>query len=210
VPSVSIPYECSACNASCAAVVTDLDDPSASIDAATQDTLRRLRASRVQAGEAPEGDPVAELAAKILQERAREELLYATCPRCGAKNPEGVVEHARRERRWTAITAAILLALAAGAWFVRWFAIGLPVIDLVVIRPLAIRQARQSGQPVRWLSFASSVVVDVALIVLVVLVPRAAPGVPLVSLVSLLVRRLVERDDRRWREAAGRIRFEEA
>jgi hypothetical protein len=137
VPSVAITYECLVCHASCPATVTSFDDPVASIAPRTQETLRKTRAILVRAGREVEGDPVDEIAAEILQQGARSALLYATCPRCGAKNPEGVTERARDERRWKWITFAILFVLAASAWFVRWIALVLPGLDLFFLRPMA-------------------------------------------------------------------------
>jgi hypothetical protein len=209
VPSVTISFECLLCHASCAATVTGLDDPVASIASRTQDTLRKSRALLVRAGRAEEGDPVDEIAAKILQQRAREVLLYATCPRCGAKNPEGVTAHAKDRRRWRWITAAILVVLAVGAWFVRWIALVLPSADLLVFRLMAIVHARRSRQPVRWLAMATNVATDLSFVAVVVFVPRAAPLLLLVPIAVMLVRRPAA-DERPWTEAAETIRFEEA
>ncbi len=202
MPSVAITYDCPACHASCAATVQGLDDPTASIAPRTQDTLRRTREVLVRAGRAREGDPVDEVAAEILQQTARSTLVYAICPRCGARNPAGVAER----RRWRWITAAILVALAGGAWLVRWVALLLPALDLLFFRPLAIVHARRTGLPVRWLTLAAGVAIDLALVAVVVLLPRAAPLVLLVPAALSVVR---PTDDGRWADAAETIRFEE-
>jgi hypothetical protein len=208
VLSVSTPYACPACHASFAAMVTGLDDPVASIAPRTQESLRKTRALLVQFGRAKEGDPVDELAAEILQDRARSELLYATCPRCGAKNPEGVAHRAREERRakWAGI--ALVVALAAASWFVHWIALAMLSADVLVLRPMAIVLARRDGRPVRWLAVVGGVVAEVALIALVARVPHAAPLVILLPTVVQSLRR-PEADDRRWREAAAKIAFAE-
>ncbi len=205
--SFATTYDCPACHASCPATVTGLADPVASIAPRTQDTMRKTRALLVQVGRREEGDPVDEIAAEVLEQEARSTLLYATCPRCAARNPEGVAERAADARRWRWITAAILVALAASAWFVRWVAVAMPGLNLLAFRPMAILHARRSGVRVRWLVFASSVAVDVACIALVVLVPRAAPLVLLAPAVQVLVRRPAP-DEWRWSNAAEKIRFE--
>jgi hypothetical protein len=205
VASLTVTYACPACHVTSAATVTELSDPLTHIAPGTRATLRMTRAVLVQAGRGKEGDPVDEVAGEILEQEARRELRYATCPRCGARSPEGVAE-LRRSTRWsTWTTVALLSAFAVVAWFGHWVAAILPGLNLVA-RPLAVARARRAGEPVRWLLLAPLLAFDAALVAIALLVPRAAPLVPLVPLAVMLVRK-PEANERPWQEAAKKIRF---
>ncbi len=127
-------------------------------------------------------------------------LRYATCPRCGARNPEGVAGLRRSKRT----QASLYLALAVGAWFLRWIAAAVPALDLVA-KPWVVANARRQGVAVSVGAVALGVGVDLAFIAVVVLVPRAAPLVPLVNLALLLARK----DEWEWAHFGALVHFDE-
>jgi hypothetical protein len=184
-----------------------LRDPDEQIDPRTQESLRTTRAFLVEHGRAEEGDPVAELGARLLEQEARFELRYATCPRCGAKNPEGVAAERADQQRTRVFGVVLYGGLAAGAWFAPKVAIVLPALDLLVFRPLGAFMLKKRGEPIRVLPLAGALALDGALIALVLLFPRAAPLIPLLALVYSLVRR-PEAKEWRWEEAKKKMQFQ--
>lgn len=207
MPSFSTTYTCSACNASSDVEVIDLGDPYEHIPERSRDALRRGREAENKLGHDKPGDPVEEVAQQILEQEARAELRYATCPKCSAKNPEGLAA-IQTERRQTLLFGSIFFGtLAAIAWFYPWAAMILPAMDLLVFRPMMVVQIRKSGKPFPIFPFAAGIALDALLIALIVLYPRAAPLVPIAGIVQSLFSRSTKHDWK-WEEAGKKLRFE--
>lgn len=60
----------------------------------------------------------------VAELRARMRLAFATCPACGARNPEGVAEQRRDERNIMVLTIVVMVGLTIGAYFVPWIVLG--------------------------------------------------------------------------------------
>lgn len=211
MPSFSTKYTCAACGVSSNVEVTGLGDPYAHISDRSQDVLRRSRSIQDQLGAAKPGDPVEDLARDLLEQEARSELRYATCPECNAKNPDGIAA-IRADQRQSFLFGAVFFGIVAiVAWFYPWAALILPGMDLLVFRPIMIVQFRKSDQAFPFLRFAAGILVDIAVIALIVLYPRAAALIPLAGIVQSIVTRFTRREntDWKWEEAQKKIRFEQ-
>lgn len=180
-------YRCAVCGATSRVEITRLCDP------IPEPPPRAMVVKQLGATQEP----------TILSLEAADRLLFATCPKCGARNPEGV-EHQRKEARGSKIlNTALLIGLALGAWFVRWIAVALLALD-VVSKPRLVALARKAGKPVSWPRLAANVLIDVALTALAIQVPSTAPLVPLLALVIVLRGSSVY--EAPWHEAAESIR----
>jgi DNA-directed RNA polymerase subunit RPC12/RpoP len=207
VPSFSTTYVCAACGKSFPVEVTGLGDPHAHIPERSQEVLREVREVQNRLGQAKDGDPVHELAGELLEQEARSELRYATCPGCDQKNPEGVAANRANHRQSLMFGLVFFGVLAILSWFVPWAALVLPLMDLLVFRPIMVAQLRKSGQSLSILPFVAGIVLDAALIALIVYYPRAAPLVPIAGIVRSLIRKPAMAEWR-WQEAGQKIRFE--
>ena len=205
--SFSTAYHCAACNESFPVEVTDLGDPHKHISESSQAILRRSRTLQNQLGQTKPGDPVDDLAHELLEQEARSELRYATCPGCHAENPEGIAAD-RAERRQSSLFGWVFFGIiAAAAWFYPWAALILPGMDLLVFRPMMLVQSRKSDKPFPFVPFALGIVLDAALIALILLYPRAAPLVPLAGIVQSAVNHS-SKSGWKWEEARKKVRFE--
>jgi DNA-directed RNA polymerase subunit RPC12/RpoP len=183
----SLTYVCSACGASTAAVVTDLQDPKAFVE-------ERYR------------NRYPDIAPKLLQDSAKQRLRFATCPRCGVRNPEGLAAQAADQRQNRAILLAMIGLGTLGAWFAPKVALvipGLMVFQSVLLASLSPR----FGRPVPWRATALSLTVSIVLVAAVLRFPRFAFLVPVVVLGPALLRGRGSVDNR-WEEASRTIRFE--
>jgi hypothetical protein len=207
MPSFSTTYTCEACGTSSNVEVIDLGDPYRHISEGSQDAMRRVRETQNKLGQEKPGDPVEELAHELLEQEARSELRYATCPKCSVKNPEGLAA-IRAERRQNLLFGIVFFGIiAAIAWFYPWAALILPGMDLLVFRPMMIFHVKKSGKPFPIVPFASGVFLDALLIALIVLYPRAAPFVPIAGIVQSLFGGSTKHDWK-WDEAKKKLRFE--
>lgn len=154
------------------------------------------------------GDPVEEMARRILEQEAELVLRFATCPACSAKNPAGIAV-SRAERRAGLIFSVIVFgAIAVAAAFYSWVALILPVLDLFVFRPLMLVNARKMpDKPFPKGMFALTVLVDIALIAAILQFPRIAPLVPVLGIVQMLFGGSAK-DQWRWEEGQKKLRFE--
>jgi hypothetical protein len=207
VPSFSTTYVCAACGKSFRVEVTGLGDPHRHIPERSQEALRQVRAAENRLGQAKDGDPVNELAGELLEQEARSELRYATCLGCGQKNPEGIAADRANHRQSLTFGLVFFGVLAVVSWFVPWAALVLPLMDLLVFRPIMVVQLRKSGQRLPLVPFVAGIVLDAALIALIVYFPRAAPLVPITGIVRSIIRK-PPMDEWRWQEAGKKIRFE--
>lgn len=204
--SCSLSYDCPACHASTQVLVTGLPEPTASISQSSQETLRNLQVAKERLGVAPEGDPVDSLAAEILEMSARRQLRYATCPRCGARNPEGVDDQAIDRKRTRIIGSIVGAALAALVWFFPSlsFVLVALVAFLTVLMALV---ARRKPAPFPWLVFLGNIGVTGALLAGAIYLPRAVVVMPLLLGARSLFYRPKDAEAP-WKEAMESIRFE--
>ena len=138
-------------------LVTGLSEPEESISQRSQKTLRDLQAAKERLGIATkEDDPVDSLAAEILEMAARRQLRFATCPRCGARNPEGLIEQMTDQKRTRVIGSAVSVAFAALVWLfpaLAFVLVALAAFQTVVMALLA----RRRPLPFPWLVFLGNV-----------------------------------------------------
>lgn len=153
------------------------------------------------------GDPVEETAQQILEQEAQFVLRYATCPVCSAKNPVGL-EASRADRKSTLLFGLVFLGgLAVAAAFYPWIALIFPVLNLVIIRPLALVNARKMrDKPFPTGMFTLSILLDITTIVVVLEIPRLAPIVPLLGIVQSLFGGSAK-DQWKWDDAGKKLRF---
>lgn len=195
-------YTCAACGVRSPIEVSGLAEPARRITVSRDPVVRRIHAERVKAGTvlAPREDE--EVISAFLAQEARSRLLFATCPRCGERNPEGVALQAREVRRTRVFNTALFAALTLGAWFFPPLALLLPVSDLALWKPLAVWTLKKRGESIPLLAMVRDLALDTALIALVLVVPRAAPAVPALALLqALLLRPDTEGPWRRTRES---------
>lgn len=205
-------YSCPACGASTDAVVTGLDDPSTFVSDRDRRVLRDIDAVRDGAHGAPAADPVASLEQRLLADQAKRGLRFATCPRCGARNPEGIA-HQAAEARSTLLTGLVIAAIAVPA---LWYAPRLTAVigagNALLTLYLALR-GRRSGHPIPYPRLALSIAVAAATAAVGFVLPRFAPGLPLLWILPTLLRRgrgRAEHEEQAWNEAKETIRFEVA
>lgn len=210
MPSFSTTYACSACGQSSNVEVIDLGDPYEHIPERTQNVLRRSRDTQNKLGAERPGDPVDELALKLLEREARSELRYVTCPKCNAKNPEGIAAIQADQRQSLLFGVVFFGIVAIAAWFYPWVALILPGMDLLVFRPIMFVQARKSDKPFPVVPFVLGIVFDGLLIALILLYPRTASLVPIAGIVQSLVRRGSAKSDWKWEETRKKMRFEQS
>lgn len=185
----------------------ELGDPHRHIPERTRDVMRRGRELQNEFAQEKPGDPVDELAHDLLEQEARFELRYATCPKCSAKNPEGIAA-IQADKRQTLLFGIVFFGiLAAVSWFYPWAALILPGIDLLVFRPMMFVQARKNDKPFPVVVFTAGIALDAALITLILFVPRVAPLIPMVGIVRSLFGGSTK-DDWKWDEARKKVRFE--
>lgn len=189
---LTLPFDCPACQAETGAEVSGLSDPAQYVDAKTRAILGAAGA--------------ADLEQSILRQQAQRTLRYATCPRCGAQNPEGLA-HQARERWYNRLIAAGLgTALAVWAFFSPRVALVVPGLSVLLTLVMLVHRRRE-GLSTPWKVLAARFAIGAALTALVILVPRAAFVVPLLSIVDGMRSKQPE-EDRAWAEAARAIRFE--
>jgi len=127
-------------------------------------------------------------------------LNWATCPACGKRNHDGVVEQLRDERNITIFTIVMMVGLSIGAYFQPWIVIGwLGLFVVFYVRFLFSR-------PTKWLVI--NLATTIALGVAALNFPRYAFLVLAIPTVLMLIkRRDPEERERPWREAAENMRF---
>lgn len=163
---------------------------------------------RVRELQGKTGDPVEEMAQRILEQEAQMLLRYATCPACSAKNPAGL-EASRAERKSSLVFGTIFVGgLAVAAYFYPWVALIFPAVNLLIFRPLALVNARKMrDKPFPTGMFTLSILLDIATIVVVLNIPRVAPVVPLLGIVQSLFGGSAK-DQWRWDDTGKKLRFE--
>jgi hypothetical protein len=143
------------------------------------------------------GEPRSDLEAKV---SSGVKLSWATCPACGKRNHEGVVEQMRDERNLTIFTIVMMVGLSVGAFFKPWIVLGwLGVFVLLYINFLIKR-------PTKWLVL--NLTTTLAMGVAAWVFPRFAFLVLAIpTALMLLKRRDPEERERPWKEAAANMRF---
>jgi hypothetical protein len=209
-------YDCKRCGASFGVRVIGLDEPSAFVSDSHRRLLRDARARHQLAAEragqplATGTDPVAEVEQNLLESFGAKVLVYATCPACGARNPEGValVRGEARRTRWGTSVFFGLVALSSAFWPVA--SLALPVVWTVILA-LSVVTRRRQGHATRWTDLLAGTAVIFASASLVFFAPRAAFGVPLVfaSWMAIAPRR-AGADDEPFERARASLVFERA
>lgn len=195
-------YACAACGVRSRIEITGLSEPIPRVIASTDPVLRRIHAEQVKAGKVPAPKKGEEPTFPVVTEEILGRVLFATCPHCGERNPEGVALQAKEVRHTRVFNTALFAALALGAWFFPPLALLLPVSDLALWKPLAVWTLKKRGESIPLLAMLRDLALDAALIALVLVVPRAAPAVPaLAMLQALLLRPDLEGPWRRSRES---------
>lgn len=200
-------YACAACGVSSKIEITDLREPVRRLSIHRDPVIRRIHEERVRRGKVPKPKKGEDVSYPVITEEIHQRVRYATCPRCGARNPEGVALQAKSARATRSFNVALFAALAVGAYFIPYLALLLPVSDLVLWKPLAIWTLKKRKQPVPLGGVVRDVAIDVALVALVVLLPRAAPVIPALAMGYMLVRKLD--DEGPWRRSRETIRVVE-
>lgn len=223
--AVPLTHACAACGASTAAVVTGLPDPAELISERHRQLLRevsatrqhlegeqaRLRAARgeesPEAGRGPAADPVEETEQELARELAQKRMRFATCPRCGARNPEGVEAQRVELLHGRLILAAIFVVLTLGIWYAPRLALALAAVQVLqsVVFPIV---ARRAGYPVPYLSAALGVALGLAFGAVGWYFPAYAVALPALWVAPSLLRNR-KAPEEPWKEAAQTIRFEE-
>lgn len=207
MPSFATTYTCAACNSSFPVEIVDLGDPHRHIPESSQRALRGIGGAGSHVGGHSADDPVEDLAQRLLEQEARSELRYAICPKCSARNPEGLAAD-KVDRRQTNLFGLVFFGIiAAVAYFYPYAALLLPGIDLFVFRPMMFVMARKNPRPFPVLTFLAGIALDIALIAVIFLYPRAAPLVPIVGIVQSLLSRS-QKGDSKWGEAQKKLRFD--
>jgi hypothetical protein len=120
-----------------------------------------------------------DMALEILDGSAQRELLYATCPRCGKPNPDGVAALQAEARSMRRYAGGFFIALAVGTFFfpgLAWFV----VVLVVAFAALLIWGAvRFNKHPRKWLGIAQSIAVAAGAIAIAIFYPRASAVIPL-------------------------------
>lgn len=206
MPSFATTYTCSACNSSFPVEIVDLGDPHRHIPESSQRALRGLGGAGNHVGGHSADDPVEELAQRLLEQEARSELRYAICPKCSARNPDGIAADKAEQRRTMIFGLGFFGIIAVVAYFYPYAALLLPGIDLLVFRPMMFVMARKNPRPFPVLTFLAGIALDIALIAVIFLYPRAAPIVPLAGILQSLLGKS-KKNDWTWDEAQKKIRF---
>ena len=210
MPSFSTTYVCPACAFSAPVEITDLGDPYAHIPEDSRSALRRVRETENRLGHDKPGDPVDELANELLAQAGRSELRYATCPKCGAKNPEGLAADRADRRQTLLLGGGVFVILAVIAWFYPKAALFLPGMDLFVFRPIMFVQARKNtDKPFPTGLFIVGILFDLGLVAVILYLPQVAFLIPVVGILQSL-RSGSSKYEWRWDEGAKKIRFQEA
>lgn len=209
-------YECAGCGASFGVRVTGLDEPGAFVPDSHRQLLRDARARHQLAADRagqplpPGGDPVAEVEENLLKSFADKVLVYATCPACGARNPEGVaiVRSEARRTRWGTTGFFALVALSSAFWPLS--SVVVPVLWTVILS-LSVVARRRHGQPAGWADVLVGAAMISASVGVLLFAPRAAFGVPLVFACWMAIApRRAGADDEPFERARASLVFERA
>jgi hypothetical protein len=143
----------------------------------------------------------------VVRNAALEELKYATCPGCGAQNPDGLANDRTENRVATWGTIGLMLVVGAVAYFAPAVAYVVPIVSLLLLL-LRLAEARKATGPVHWRIIVLQAVLGIGLGVPIYLWPRWAFVVPLVVAASVLPNALRRpRASARFERARARIRF---
>lgn len=84
---------------------------------------------------------------KSLEELAQEVLLYATCPRCDARSPDGVATQSKKVLQSRVLGLVLLAVCVAGAWLHPTFGLATPILALF-FTALDVYARRVQGVPI--------------------------------------------------------------
>jgi hypothetical protein len=204
VATVPIRYTCTSCGVTSGGTAT-FEPPA--LREETARTMRQLERVKEAHGLPHRDDPVGELEREVAEKLAADELVFATCPACGARNPKGVAAVRAEGRRFSLVTFVALLLLAAAAWRWPWLGLVLPALDALVARPVALVALLSRGLVVPWARFLALVAADLALAAVVLFVPLLAPLPALAAAVLVLMRKGGD-ESSRFTSAAATLHFD--
>jgi hypothetical protein len=152
-------------------------------------------------------DATPEMTAGILQLRAERELKFATCPRCGARNPVGVAEQIKTNKQWRWGFMLFFAALGAGIWFVPALAWFLVALDAIIVIVLFYALKRVGGSSGAKRSAVISVVTLAGIVGVAIFYPRWVSVLALILVVQFA--RKKEDPEEAWLLAAKKLQFAE-
>jgi hypothetical protein len=196
-------YECTSCRAIVPVTVTELSDPRRHISEQSQKLLRDMAARERKTGGIAQPDPVDMMVDEMLVSNGKEALLHATCPRCGERNPAGVLERAKDRRRTRVIGTIASAAFAVGAWFFAWMGTVIVALSMAMTALLFVLAWR--ARTMAWTKLATNVAFTVAVATVMWFCPRAVALLPLVLAVRFAI---YPADEAPWTKAKETLRFE--
>ena len=195
-------YACPRCSALSPARITDLPEPRSLVSERDARALEATAAARAARGDRP-GSDLPEVLAAIADANIEAALRYATCPRCGERNPAGVLATGREARVTRLVGTPVALAFAAGCWFFPWFSwLTLGVVGLVGAVTLTVGWRRGALTP---RAVAQQVGALAALGLATAAFPRAAMLVPLALALGFAITAPSEAP---WERARATVHFE--
>ena len=146
-----------------------------------------------------------EMSAGIVRLRAARELTFATCPRCGERNPAGIAQQKGFGAKFRVVLILGLIALGIGIWFVpalAWVFVALDALVTAIIVFAFKRTGADKGKG----ELVKMIVVLLGALGSAIYYPRAVAAFPAVLAINVIVFR--EKPDAPWNEAKRKLRFD--
>lgn len=154
----------------------------------------------------PDGSP--EMKASIVRLRAERELKYATCPRCGTRNPVGVDEQTKENKQWRWGFLVFSGGLSAGIWFFPTLAWALVAIDAVIVAVIFYALRRVGGSARATRSAVLSGVTLAAMVATAIFYPRWVSIFAFVLFVQSA--RKKQNVEEPWEQAKAKLQFRDS
>ncbi len=199
---VSTTYACKACSVDSPVRVSGLKVPDVPISRKNNVFMVSPEEAKRQV-EAGLAKPIT-VKTKTVEDLARDVLVFAVCPKCAARNPEGVA--LQRAKVWKSRAGGLLLlaVCVVGAWYYPLFGLATPILALFFTL-LDVYSRRVQGLPLdrtrTFIGFASSL----GLAAFARSQPAYAWLVPFALLGPELVKPQASRDFE-WSAAAKRVK----
>lgn len=147
-----------------------------------------------------------DMALEILQASAQTALLHATCPLCGARNPDGVAAQKKDARAWRIAGSIACVAIAIATWLFAALAWLVVVIVVFLAVAVFIGFVRTERARRRWSALAMNGLFPLGLAALAFYAPRFVALYPL--FMALQFARKREDPDAKWIEAKKSFVFD--
>lgn len=195
-------YACPRCSALTPALITGLPEPRSLVSDRSAEALEAAATARAKLGDPPASD-LPDVLATIADASIEAALRYATCPRCGERNPAGVQATHREARMTRLVGAPIALGFAVGCWLFPWFSwFTLAVLGLVAVTVLVVGWRSRALTP---RAAAQQLGGFAALCLITTYLPRAALLVPLALAIGFA---RTSPSESPWERARATLRFE--